>query len=283
MAEQTNIQKPQTAAKKEVGSNVGGIKSASLVILVCFIIAVLFFLFVLGAPSNFKVSPSLLSLDKEGPQNLLGTVFKGGVVVPVLITCFLTVIVLCVERWIALGKAKGKGNTTKFVEDVKAALRNHDLAKAEDLCRKQKGTVGAVVYATLQKYKEMEKDTVLSKEQKVASIQATLEEATALEMPALQQNLPILATLTTLGTLIGLFGTVLGMIKSFQALSASGAPDSTELSTGISEALVNTALGIATAALALIGYNFYTNKIDNMTYAIDELGFATVSTFSATH
>ena len=283
MAEQTNIQKPQTAAKKDVASNVSGIKSASLVILVCFIIAVLFFLFVLGAPSNFKVSPSLLSLDKEGPQNLLGTVFKGGVVVPVLITCFLTVIVLCVERWIALAKAKGKGNTTKFVEDVKAALRNHDLAKAEDLCRKQKGTVGAVVYATLQKYKEMEKDTILSKEQKVASIQATLEEATALEMPALQQNLPVLATLTTLGTLIGLFGTVLGMIKSFQALSASGAPDSTELSTGISEALVNTALGIATAALALIAYNFYTNKIDNMTYAIDEIGFATVSTFSAAH
>ena len=283
MAEQTNIQKPQTAAKKEVSSNVRGIKSASLVILVCFILALLFFLFVLGNPSNFKVSPGLLSMDKEGPINLLGTVFKGGVVVPVLITCFLTVIVLCVERWIALAKAKGKGNTTKFVEDVKAALRNHDLAKAEDLCRKQSGTVGAVVYATLQKYKEMEKDTILSKEQKVASIQATLEEATALEMPALQQNLPILATLTTLGTLIGLFGTVLGMIKSFQALSASGAPDSTELSTGISEALVNTALGIATAALALIGYNFYTNKIDNMTYAIDELGFATVSTFSATH
>ena len=278
MAEQTNIQKPQTAAKKEVSSNVSGIKSASLVVLVCLILAILFYMFVLGNPGNFKDT-----VNKEGPLNLLGTVYKGGIVVPVLITCFLTVIVLCVERWIALGKAKGKGNTTKFVEDVKAALRNHDLAKAEDLCRKQKGTVGAVVYATLQKYKEMEKETIMSKEQKLAAIQGTLEEATALEMPALQQNLPVLATLTTLGTLIGLFGTVLGMIKSFQALSASGAPDSTELSTGISEALVNTALGIATAALALIGYNFYTNKIDNMTYAIDELGFATVSTFSATH
>ena len=278
MAEQTNIQKPQAAPKKEVSSKVSGIKSASLVILVCFILAVLFYLFVLGNPGNFKDV-----VNKEGPLNLLGTVYKGGVVVPVLITCFLTVIVLCVERWIALGKAKGKGNTTKFVEDVKAALRNHDLAKAEDLCRKQKGTVGAVVYATLQKYKEMDKDTLLSKEQKLAAIQGTLEEATSLEMPALQQNLPVLATLTTLGTLIGLFGTVLGMIKSFQALSASCAPDSTELSTGISEALVNTALGIATAALALIGYNFYTNKIDNMTYAIDELGFSMVSTFSATH
>ncbi len=278
MAEQTNIQKPQTAAKKDVSSNVSGIKSASIVIVVCLAIAILFYMFVLGAPGNFKDT-----VNKEGPINLLGTVYKGGVVVPVLITCFLTVIVLCVERWIALAKAKGSGNTTKFVENVKAALRNHDLAKAEDLCRKQKGTVGAVVFATLQKYKEMDKDTLLSKEQKLAAIQGTLEEATSLEMPALQQNLPVLATLTTLGTLIGLFGTVLGMIKSFQALSASGAPDSTELSTGISEALVNTALGIATAALALIGYNFYTNKIDNMTYAIDELGFSMVSTFSATH
>ena len=289
MAEQTNIQKPQPAPKKEVSSNVSGIKSASIVVLICFIFALIIFFCGLGLPSNFKVTPDtgfangFFSLDKEGPQNLAGTMFKGGIIVPVLLTCFLVVVVLTVERWIALSKAKGKGNTTKFVENVKAALRNHDIAKAEDLCRKQQGTVGAVVYATLQKYKEMERDTVLTKEQKLASIQATLEEATALEMPALQQNLPVLATLTTLGTLIGLFGTVLGMIKSFQALSNSGAPDSTELSTGISEALVNTALGIATAALALIGYNFYSNKIDNMTYAIDEIGFATVSTFSASH
>ena len=277
MAEQTNIQKPQTAAKKDVASNVSGIKSASIVVLVCLVCAILFYMFGLGYAGNFK------DATKDVPINLMGTVYKGGIVVPVLITCFLVVVVLSIERWIALAKAKGSGNTTKFVENVKAALRNHDLAKAEDLCRKQKGTVGAVVFATLQKYKEMDKDTLLSKEQKLAAIQGTLEEATSLEMPALQQNLPVLATLTTLGTLIGLFGTVLGMIKSFQALSASGAPDSTELSTGISEALVNTALGIATAALALIGYNFYTNKIDNMTYAIDELGFSMVSTFSATH
>ena len=283
MAEQTNIQKPQapapkTANKKEVSSNVGGIKSASIVILICFILAVCIYMFVFGAGSNFKDGN-----NANAPLNLLGTVYKGGIIVPVLLTCLLTVIVLTVERWIALAKAKGSGNITKFVENVKDALRTKDIDKAEELCRKQKGTVGAVVYATLQKYKEMDKDTVLEKEQKLTSIQQTLEEATALEMPMLQQNLPIVATLTTLGTLIGLLGTVLGMIKSFQALAASGAPDSTELSTGISEALVNTAFGIATAALALIAYNFYTNKIDNMTYAIDELGFSIVSTFTATH
>ena len=116
----------------------------------------------------------------------------------------------------------------------------------------------------------MDKNTVLSKEQKIANLQKAVEEATALQMPALQQNLPIVATLTTLGTLVGLLGTVIGMIKSFQALAASGAPDSTELSTGISEALV-------------ISYNFYTNKIDNLTYAIDEVGYSIVQTFAASH
>ncbi|MBR6285128.1 MAG: MotA/TolQ/ExbB proton channel family protein [Muribaculaceae bacterium] len=280
MAEQTTIQKPQQkpADNKAVNSKVGGIKSASIVILICFIAAVCIYLFVFGNPANFKDNN-----NANAPLNLLGTVYKGGVIVPVLLTCLLTVIVLTVERWIALAKAKGSGNITKFVENVKAALSARDINKAEELCRKQKGTVGAIVYATLQKYKEMDKDTLLQKEQKLTSIQQTLEEATALEMPTLQQNLPIVATLTTLGTLIGLLGTVLGMIKSFQALAQSGAPDSTELSTGISEALVNTAFGIATAALALISYNFYTNKIDNMTYAIDELGFSIVSTFAATH
>lgn len=281
MAEQTNIQKPQAApapkkaASNAVDSKVGGIKNAFFVILFCAVVATCFFIFFLGDASHFN--------EAGNPQDIFGTIYKGGFIVPILQTLFLTVIVLSVERWFALSKAKGSGNTSKFVKEVKAALQARDIAKAEDLCRKKKGTVGAVVFATLQKYKELDKETNLPKEQKLALLQSTVEEATALEMPALQQNLPIVATLTTLGTLVGLLGTVIGMIKSFQALSASGAPDSTELSTGISEALINTAFGIATAAFALISYNFYTNKIDNMTYAIDELGFAIVNTFSQTH
>ena len=278
MAEQTKIQNPQPAAKKQTTSGVGGIKNASWVILICFILAECFFHFVLGSGSNFKDGD-----NANAPLNLLGTIYKGGFIVPILQTLFLTVIVLAVERWIALSKASGKGNITKFVANIKAALAAGDIAKAEKLCADQRGTVAAVIAATLGKYKEMHNNTELAKEQKLVQIQQTLEEATALEMPSLQQNLPILATLTTLGTLIGLLGTVIGMIKSFQALSASGAPDSTELSTGISEALINTAFGIATAAFALIAYNYYTNKIDNMTYAIDELGFSIVSTFAATH
>ena len=271
-------QKPtaKPAAKKAAaeGSKVAGIKNAFLVVVVCFVVAVLLFIFWFGAESHF---------EDGHPVDLWGTVYKGGVIVPILQTLLLTVIVLSVERWIALSSAKGKGNIAKFVAGVKACLKKNDIEGAQELCKKQKGSVAAVVSAALVRYKEMDMNTTLTKEQKVATLQKEVEEATALEMPALQQNLPIVATLTTLGTLVGLLGTVIGMIKSFQALAASGAPDSTELSTGISEALINTAFGIATGAFAVISYNFYTNKIDNLTYAIDEIGFSIVQTFQATH
>ncbi len=256
-------------------TNVPGIKNAFWVIVVCAIICVLLFIFWFGNDMHF---------DEDGhPQNLWGTVYKGGFIVPILQTLFLTVIVISFERWFALSAAKGKGSIDKFVANVKARLAANDIEGAQKLCKEQKGSVAAVVSAALVTYKQMDENKELSKEQKITSLQKSVEEATALEMPALQQNLPIVATLTTLGTLVGLLGTVMGMIKSFQALAQSGAPDSTELSTGISEALINTAVGIATGAFAVISYNFYTNKIDNLTYAIDEIGFSIVQTFAATH
>ncbi len=274
-AQKPNSAAPAKKAQETQGSKVRGIKNAFWVIVACFIVAVCLFSFWFGADSHF---------DEAGhPQDIWGTIYMGGVIVPVLQTLFLTVIVLSVERWIALSSAKGTGSIAKFVAEVKKCLAKNDIAAAQELCKKQKGSVAAVVAATLNRYKEMDANTALSKEQKLTTIQKELEEATALEMPALQQNLPIVATMTTLGTLVGLLGTVIGMIKSFQALAASGAPDSTELSTGISEALINTAFGIATGAFAVISYNFYTNKIDNLTYAIDEVGFSIVQTFAANH
>ena len=274
-AQKPNPTQPAKAnAKNNSGSNVAGIKNAFLVILACFVVAVCLFIFWFGHESHFE----------EGhPIDLWGTIYKGGFIVPILQTLFLTVIVLSVERWIALSSAKGKGSIEKFVAGVKKCLAANNIQGAKDLCKNQKGSVAAVVAAALVSYEEMDKNTVLTKEQKILNLQKAVEEATALEMPSLQQNLPIVATMTTLGTLVGLLGTVMGMIKSFQALAASGAPDSTELSTGISEALINTAFGIATGAFAVISYNFYTNKIDNLTYAIDEIGYSIVQTFTATH
>ncbi|HRG28968.1 MAG TPA: MotA/TolQ/ExbB proton channel family protein, partial [Chitinophagales bacterium] len=103
-----------------------------------------------------------------------------------------------------------------------------------------------------------------------------------LEMPALEKHLPILATIASIGTLIALLGTVLGMIRAFSALATEGTPDPTALSAGISEALVNTAIGIGTSAFAIIFYNIFTGMIDKLTYGIDEVGFTITQTFSAT-
>ena len=73
------------------------------------------------------------------------------------------------------------------------------------------------------------------------------------------------------------------MIKSFQALAAGGGGDSLALSAGISEALINTAFGITTSWFAVLYYGFFTNKIDKLTYALDEVGYSIAQTYEANH
>ncbi len=256
--------------------------SAALVIVLAFVTALLIYNFVFGAKSNFiDNNPENHPLN----GNMLGTIYKGGFVVPILITWLLTVIILSVERFIALNRARGTGSLDNFVFNVKQKLEAEDIQGAKELCSKQKGSVAAVVDAGLRTYGQMANDnTGLLKEQKLAAISTTIEQATALEMPTMNQNMPVIATFTNLSVLTGLFGTVLGMIRAFSALgSGGGGVDSAALSVGISEALVNTGFGILGGALAVISYNYYSAKIDNITYAIDEIGFAITGVFQSKH
>jgi biopolymer transport protein ExbB len=121
------------------------------------------------------------------------------------------------------------------------------------------------------------------KEQRVLAISKAVEEATALELPMLQKHLVIIATIVSVATLVGLIGTVLGMINAFSALAVGGAPDAVALASGISEALINTFIGISTSAIATIAYNYFTSQIDEMTFKIDEAGFSIVQTFNEKH
>ena len=268
------------AIQNKTTNKIVGIKNAGWVIICCFIIAICIYNFLLGNPANFMNNdPNNHPL----PGSFLGTIYKGGVVVPIIQTLLLTVIALSVERYLAIRSAFGRGSLVKFVANIKSALAAGDMKKAQELCDKQGGSVANVVTSTLRKYADVENDATLSKDQKVLAIQKELEEATALELPMMEQNLPVIGTITTLGTLMGLLGTVIGMIRSFAALSAGGGTDSMALSQGISEALINTAFGILTGALAVISYNYYTNKIDKLTYSLDEVGFSIVQTFAASH
>ena len=272
-----NAPKPTTAKKESSGSSI----FASLSIVLCLVIAALLWKFVMGNPSNFEGG------DPENghplPGNYFGMVYKGGYVVPVLMGLFLMVIVFSFERFFVISKAAGKGNVDAFVGKVRGYLSagNIDAAIAE--CDKQEGSVANVIKSGLKKYKEVEVDPNLDTEQSVLAIQKDIEEATALEMPMLEQNLTVIATLVSIGTLMGLLGTVTGMIKAFAALSSAGTPDQAQLANGISEALINTATGIATSALAIIMYNIFTSKIDKLTYSIDEAGFSIIQTYASTH
>jgi biopolymer transport protein ExbB len=265
-----------TQAKQAQGTNLGAI-FPYIIIPVLYVVAWCIWKFVFGAPANFVDG----DINKDPlPGNMAGTIYKGGFVVPILLTLLFTVLVFVIERFITISRAKGAGSIDTFVRSIRGFLDRGDLAGATAACDKQKGAVANVVRAGLHKYAEMTKTSGMEKDEKVLAIQKEVEEATTLELPMLEKNLNILATVASIATLMGLFGTVLGMIRSFAALANAGAPDSTALATGISEALINTALGIGTSALAIIFYNFFTSRIDSLTYRIDEAGYSLTQTFA---
>jgi len=267
--------KAAAPAKK---SGFGGVKDAWIILVICACLGYSVWYFIMGNPDNF------IGGDRSGhPANLLGTVYKGGFVVGLILTLLFTVICLGFERFFAIKSASGKMNLAKFTAEAKALVKAQKFAEADALCDKMQGSVANVVKASIKMYQNVEGDTTLKKAAKIAKIQQAHEEATQLEMPTLQMNMPMVATIVSLGTLTALFGTVLGMIGSFQALSAGGGADSMALSAGISEALVNTASGILTSWVATVVYNFFSNKIDKLTYALDEIGFTIAATYDSNH
>jgi biopolymer transport protein ExbB len=266
---------------KPSGNNKSGFNWTVLVIPIALVISILAFIFVFGDPANF-VGPDKKDPIPNGGRYFLGLVYKGGFIVPILFTMLLTVITFSIERFLTIAKAKGTGSIETFLQTVKTSLANNDINGALAACSKQKGSVANVVQAGLHKYEEMKKNNELTNEQKVLNISKEIEEATSLELPSLEQNLPILATIASVATLVALLGTVLGMIRAFGAMATTGSPDPSVLAAGISEALINTAIGIGTSAIAIIMYNIFTSSIDKLTYAIDEIGFSIAQSFAST-
>jgi biopolymer transport protein ExbB len=268
-----------TAKNESPGGGIGAILPYIIIPILFLIAYFLIYKMWLGDGSNFVGGSNH---NDPLPGNYKGMVYKGGPIVPVLMTLALTVIVFIIERFLTINRASGSGNVDTFLKKVKMLISKNDINGAMAECDKQKGSVANVMRNGLRKYAEMSTETGLDKEQKVLAIQKEIEDATALELPMLEKNLGILATITNVATLVGLLGTVIGMIRAFAALSNSGAPDASALATGISEALINTALGIGTSAVAIIFYNMFTTRIDGLTYRIDEAGMSLSQTFAAT-
>jgi biopolymer transport protein ExbB len=248
---------------------------AAIVILVAITIGILIYVLVLGNPNNFEGGDPK---NNPLPGNYLGVAYKGGILVPVGIGLLLITIVMSIERAITLAKASGKISMEAFVNQIETLIEQDRIDEAIVLCDRQRGTLGNVVRETLIRLKLVRDDKALTKEQKLAAVQKAVEESLALELPMLEKHMTIIATIVSIATLIGLIGTVLGMIRAFAALATSGAPDAVALATGISEALVNTALGITTSTISTIMYNYFTSRIDDIVYRVDEAGFIITQT-----
>ncbi|MES2777218.1 MAG: MotA/TolQ/ExbB proton channel family protein [Bacteroidota bacterium] len=283
--------KPTATATSAKSTSVQPKKSSNIISLLAPILCVLagyiIWRFIIGSPSNFSKPDTNASHwfapKHDGPIGALAKMYLGGIIVPLLIGCLLTVVTFVIERFMTISKASGKGNIAEFIRKVQYHLANKNVDAALAECDKQKGSVGNVMKAGLRKYKEMMSEHELTTDQKVLGIQKEVEEATALELPMLEKNLVFLSTIASVATLLGLLGTVLGMIKSFGALGEGegGGDAANTLSIGISEALYNTALGIGTSAIAIIMYNVFTTKIDGITYGIDESGFTLTQSFAS--
>ncbi|MFA3783335.1 MotA/TolQ/ExbB proton channel family protein [Melioribacteraceae bacterium 4301-Me] len=246
-------------------------QSAFIVILfiLALAISISIYQYGLGNPVNFK--------DGEGrsvPLNIIGQVYTGGPLVSLLIALSIMDFAIIIERSLSLRKASGKKSVNKFFSSILDKIRSGQIDESIQLCEEQRGSVANVIRAALQRYKELVSEhNLVDADKQLAEVQRSIEEAMMLETPLLEKNLIALSTIASIATMVGLLGTVLGMIRAFRALAQAGAPDAIQLATGISEALVNTAGGLFVAILGIVAYNFFVNKVDNFTYQVDEASY----------
>ncbi|MCS7177327.1 MAG: MotA/TolQ/ExbB proton channel family protein [Candidatus Kapabacteria bacterium] len=248
-----------------------------VVITLALLISFAFYYFVMGNPANFKDGERR---QEPIPGNVLGTVYTGGPLVAVLIALSLISITFVFERRFSIAKARGKRPPAEFLRDFQRLLEEGKIDEAIQLCDEQGGSLGNVLRAGLQRYKQVAQNSNLDAERKLAEVQRAIDEAMNLETPLLEKNLVILSTIASISTLVGLLGTTIGMIRAFMALGLTGAVSAQQLSIGIAEALYNTAGGLAAAIISIVAYNFFTTKVDNFVYTIDEATLSMMETLT---
>src|SRR6478736_3378481 len=119
---------------------------AAVVIPVEIVIAFLIYFFVLGDPANFQGNDPL---NHPLPGNYKAIVYKGGIIVPMLISLLMMVLTFGIERLLTISRAKGKGSIKNFIQKVRSLLASNNVAQAVAECDKQRGSVANVVKAGL--------------------------------------------------------------------------------------------------------------------------------------
>jgi len=165
-----------------------------------------------------------------------------------------------IERIYHLNRSRIDAN--KFMDDITNVLKRNKIIEAIEMCNKTPGPIAHIIKAGILKHDRSKPE-----------IKESVEEAAQLEIPRMEKNLPILATIAHIAPLLGLLGTVTGMIKSFQVIqqkALSMAPvNPGDLAGGIWESLLATVAGLAVAIPTYVAYNYLVSQVDNLVYDME--------------
>jgi biopolymer transport protein ExbB len=188
---------------------------------------------------------------------MLEFIIKGGPVIVPLLLCSVISLSIIVERCLSLRRSRIlRYDVLQRIEEL---LRDRKIPEASTLCKRYPSSMTRILLAA-----------ILNHDKSRQEIKEIIEDAGRQEVPVLERYLTILGTIASISVLLGLLGTVTGMIRTFNAIAALGYGHPEALAGGISEALVATATGLAIAIPTLIMYNFFTSKVDSLVIEMEK-------------
>ncbi len=188
---------------------------------------------------------------------------RGGPIMIPLLICSVLALAIILERAFSLRATRIiRGDT---LQRVKSLLADNQIGDAMTLCRRQPSVMGRILLAA-----------IVNHDRDREELKTIVEDAGRQEVPTLDRYLGMLGTIAAITPLLGLTGTVFGMIRTFGVISEKGIAHPSQLAGGISEALVTTATGLVIAIPTLIFYNYYTAKADRLILEIEKQSYRLV-------
>jgi biopolymer transport protein ExbB len=183
---------------------------------------------------------------------MLDVLLSGGYTMPFIILCSVVAVAIIIERLIFFRKIRV--DEGKMFDRLKLTLEKKHFDEALSICDTNPSPVTNLVKVGIE-----------HRQYGTQALKDAIVDAANLEIPRLERNISALGTVANIAPLLGLLGTVLGIINSFGVLGSSGpVTDPSQLAAGIAEALVSTASGIIVALPAIIFYNYLINKVNHI-------------------
>ncbi len=178
---------------------------------------------------------------------------KGGPIMWPILLCSVVAFAIVIERLIRLRQEEI--DTKTFMEQISKSIKRNKIMEALDLCDKTGGPIAAILKAGILKHDRPRNE-----------IREAIEDASIHEVPRLERNLPVLATIAQVAPLLGLLGTVTGLVAAFQVIeSKAGAMNPVnpgDLAGGIWQALLATTFGLCVAIPTYVSYNYLVSRVD---------------------